>query len=68
MSYKDVDEFRVTGEHATTYADGTVVPHVEIEVYRNNEYRGYIEIHTHRVSDDSISVGVTSRFDTERKP
>ncbi len=68
MSYGDVDEFRVIGQHATTYSDGTVVPHLEVAVYRNGIYRGYFELHTHRVGDDSVSVGFTSRFDTERKP
>ncbi len=68
MSYRDIDQFKVLSEHWTTYSDGTVVPHLEIAVYRNGVYRGYLELHTHRVSDDSISVGVTSRFNTEKKP
>ncbi len=68
MSYGDIDQFKVISEHFTTYSDGTTVPHLEIGVWRNAVYRGYLELHTHRVSDDSISVGFTSRFDTERKP
>lgn len=68
MSYGDKDEFRVTGQHVQTYTDGTVVPHLEVEVWRNGLYRGYVELHTHRVSDNSISVGVTSRLETAKKP
>ncbi len=68
MSYGDTDQFKVLAEHATTYSDGTVVPHLTVGVYRNGVYRGYVELHTHKVSDDSISIGITSRFDTEKKP
>lgn len=68
MTYGAIDEFKVIGHHATTYTDNTVVPHLEVAVYRNGIYRGYVEIHTHRTKDDSISVGVTTRWETERKP
>lgn len=69
MAYGDTDEFRILGQHTeTTERDGTVVPHLEVAVYRNGVYRGYVELHTHRVKDDSISVGMTSRLETRRRP
>lgn len=64
----DKDRFDVTDQHVQVYSDGTEVPHLEIAVYRNGVYRGYIELHTHKVSDDSISVGVTSRLETKKFP
>lgn len=68
MSYGDRDDFIPRAVGYSTYSDGTIVPHLEILVYRNGVYRGYVEIHTHRVKDDSVSVGVTTRLETEVKP
>ncbi len=68
MAYGDKDEFRNVKQDTQTYADGTVVPHLSFEVWRNGVYRGYIDCHTHKVSDGSISVGVTSRMETTKKP
>ena len=64
----DKDTFVIRPGETQVYADGTEVPHLEVLVYRNGTYRGYIEIHTHKVYDDSISVGVTSRLETLRTP
>ncbi len=66
--YGDKDEFRNVHQETKAYSDGTVVPSLHFEVWRNGRYRGYIELHTHKVSDDSISVGVTSRLETLKKP
>ncbi len=68
MAYGDKDEFRNIGQHNQAYADGTVVPHLSFEVWRNGVFRGYLECHTHRVSDDSISTGVTVRLGTQKRP
>jgi len=68
MAYGDKDEFRNVDQHAQTYADGTVVPHLSFEIWRNGVYRGYAELHTHKVSDGSISVGMTSRLETAKRP
>lgn len=68
MSYGDKDTFVVRPGPKSIYSDGTECPHLEILVYRNGVYRGYLELHTHRVSDDSVSVGMTSRLDTVKKP
>ncbi len=68
MAYGDKDEFRAVKQEAQTYADGTVVPHLSFEVFRNSVFRGYVELHTHRVSDGSISVGMTSRLETTKRP
>ncbi len=68
MAYGDKDEFRNVQQQAQSYADGTVVPHLSVEVWRNGVYRGYVQCHTHKVSDGSISVGVTSRLETAKKP
>ncbi len=62
------DEFRNVQKSTQAYSDGTIVPHLSAEVWRNGKYRGYVELHTHKVGDDSISVGLTSRLETERKP
>jgi len=68
MSYGDIDEFRNVKQEQQAYADGTSVPHISFEVWRNGEYRGYCELHTHKVSDKSISVGLTSRLETIKRP
>ncbi len=68
MARGDKDEFRVKPATSQTYADGTVVPHLAIEIWRNGVYRGYVECHTHKVTDDSISVGATVRLATKAKP
>ncbi len=64
----DKDSFVVKMGEMQIYSDGTECPHLEVLVYRNGVYRGYVELHTHKVNDDSISVGVTSRLETARKP
>ncbi len=68
MAYGDKDEFRAVKQEAQAYADGTVVPHLSFQVWRNGVYRGFLELHTHRVSDGSISVGMTSRLETAKRP
>ena len=68
MAYGDKDSFVTRPGTTQVYSDGTECPHLEILVYRNSVYRGYVEIHSHKVADGSISVGVTSRLETERKP
>ncbi len=68
MARGDKDSFAVRPGETQVYADGTEIPHLEVLVYRNDVYRGYIELHTHKVSDDSISVGVTSRLGTLKLP
>ncbi len=64
----DKDTFVTRPGDTQVYADGTEVPHLEVLVYRNGIYRGFIELHTHKVTDNSISVGVTSRLETLRTP
>lgn len=68
MAYGDVDEFRNVKQETQVYADGTVVPHLSFEIWRNSVYRGYAELHTHKVSDKSVSVGMTSRLETLKRP
>ncbi len=68
MARGDKDTFVTRPAETRVYADGTQIPHLEILVYRNGVYRGYLELHTHRVTDDSISVGATVRLGTVRKP
>lgn len=68
MTYGARYEFRNLRQHDSTYSDGTVVPHLEVELWVDGVYRGYAELHTHRVKDDSISLGLTARWETERKP
>ena len=68
MTYGARYEFRHVDQHDVNYRDGTVIPHVEIEVYEDGAYRGYVQVHLHRVKDASISVGLTARWDTLRKP
>ncbi len=43
-------------------------PHLDIEVWENGVRTGYIDIHAHKVSDGSLSVGVTVRHGTKKKP
>ncbi len=62
MAYGDVIEFRPGPVSAQTYSDGTSMPHLEIDVYRNGVKCGYVEVHAHRVKyPPHISIGVTSR-------
>lgn len=68
MAYGSVDKFVAKVDHAHEYADGTVAADCNILVYRDGEYRGYVNVHTHRTKDDSVSVGVTVRMETEAKP
>ncbi len=68
MARGDKDTFVTRPGETQVYADGTEIPHLDVLVYRNGVYRGYVELHTHRVTDDSISVGVTVRLGTVRKP
>lgn len=68
MTYGARYEFRKPKLKSSTYRDGTVVPHLSVEVWVDNVYRGYVDLHTHRVKDDSISLGLTARWETGRKP
>ncbi len=68
MSAGDEDEFRNVRQSTQNYSDGTIVPHLSVEVWRGGVYRGYVECHTHKVSDDSISVGTTVRLGTQKRP
>ncbi len=43
-------------------------PHLGIQVWKDGKYHGYIDIHTHRVKDGSISIGVTVRAPTKVRP
>ncbi len=43
-------------------------PHLDVQVWRDGKYYGYIDLHTHKVSDDSVSVGVTVRAPTRMRP
>ena len=51
-----------------SYADGTVVPHLPVLVFKDGLYHGYVEIHVHKVGDESVSIGITVRGPTEKKP
>ncbi len=68
MAYGDKIEFRPGPVEKSVYSDGTEVPRLPVEVWVNAAYVGYVELHTHRVKDNSISVGLTSRFPTLAKP
>ncbi len=62
MAYGDKWDFIPEAVHYEQYKDGTVVPHLEVQVTRNGEDYGYIEIHMHRTKyPPHDSVGVTSR-------
>ena len=43
-------------------------PHLDCQIYKDGKYFGYIDLHTHKTSDDSLSVGITVRSPTKRKP
>lgn len=76
--YGDRHDFRNFKVHHQTYADGTVVAHLDCELWllpagaidlpENWQYHGYFNVHTHKVSDVSISWGFTGRTRTARKP
>ena len=62
MAYGDKWDFKPAAVGYTNYADGTVVPHLEVDVFRNGVSVGYVEIHMHRTKNPPhASVGVTSR-------
>ncbi len=43
-------------------------PHLDVQVWKDGKYHGYIDVHTHRVKDDSISIGATVRAPTKMRP
>lgn len=62
MAYGDRWDFKPGTVEYEKYSDGTVVPHLEVEVWRNGVEVGYVEIHMHRTKyPPHSSVGVTSR-------
>ncbi len=62
MAYGDKWDFIPDHIEYQTYTDGTVVPHLEVQVLRNGEDYGYVEIHMHRTKySPHDSVGFTSR-------
>ncbi len=63
MPYDTKWEFRKPRVH-----DEGSQPHLDVQVWRDGVYHGYIDIHTHRVKDESISVGVTVRAPTKVRP
>lgn len=62
MAYGDEWDFKPGLVEYTTHSDGTVVPRIEVIVFRNSVEVGYIELHMHRTKySPHASVGVTSR-------
>lgn len=43
-------------------------PHMDCQVFKDGKYHGYIDVHTHRVKDESISIGTTVRAPTKMRP
>ncbi len=43
-------------------------PHMSVQIWKDGKYEGYAEIHTHKVKDESVSVGVTVRAPTRMRP
>ncbi len=63
MAYGDRFEFRPKEVDYSQYADGTVLPGLEIGVYRNGENIGYAQMHLHRTKySPHVSLGLTSRL------
>lgn len=66
MAYGDIVEFQPGKVTYERYSDGTRVPHLQVNVIRNGEPNGYVEIHAHHVKyAPHISIGVTSRVGPE---
>lgn len=62
MAYGDQFDFHPKHVHHSRYSDGTVLPSLHVNVIRNGEPYGYVELHLHRVKyPPHASVGVTSR-------
>ncbi len=43
-------------------------PHLDVQLWEDGKYLGYIDLHTHKVSDGSLSVGITVRHPTRKRP
>ncbi len=68
MAYSDRWEFRPKPVKYHEYADGTRLPDLDVEVYRNGVSYGYVNLHTHRTKyPPHASVGVTSRVGPEKE-
>lgn len=59
-------EFRRVRQKTSMYRDGTVVPHLDLDVYFNGDKVGYVNLHMHKVKvapgEIDHSVGVTVRI------
>lgn len=63
MAYGDKWDFVPEGVGYQNYADGTVIPYLEVKVMYNGKEVGYVEIHMHRTKyPPHASIGVTSRI------
>lgn len=59
-------EFRRVRQKESSYRDGTIVPHLDLDVIFNGTKVGYINLHMHKVKVDrgefDHSVGITVRL------
>ncbi len=69
MAYGDKIRLEPHTVDSDTYRDGTVMPHLQVDVYLTpvetgvEEYVGYVELHFHRTKYESrLSLGLTSRL------
>lgn len=64
-------EFRRLRQKVSRYKDGTHVPHVDMDVYFNDQKVGYVNVHMHKVKVDpgefDHSVGITVRLNRKRQ-
>ncbi len=63
MAYGDALDFKPGPVKYANYSDGTVIPRMEIQVYRNGGHIGEIDLHLHRTKESPhVSLGLTSRL------
>lgn len=43
-------------------------PHLTVQIWQNGRYLGYIDLHTHKTNDHSLSIGTTVRHPTTKRP
>ncbi len=68
MAYGDQWQFVPKPVKYHEYTDGTRLPDLDVEVYRNGVPWGAVNIHVHRTKyPPHCSVGVTSRVGSEKE-
>jgi hypothetical protein len=64
--YGDKWDFLPGEVRHSNYSDGTVIPRLEVKVFRNGEEAGTFEVHMHRVKySPHASLGLTSRIKSD---